>query len=151
MHGTRIEFASTPTDADFCPTLAKIRIFKRHQQLGMRAGDPLAVYRKYKGSKLGTHFLKAGVEKKLNDAGRACYAANNKCKYFHMKWTCHSGRIGATALLFAKHRDVLLIKTRLRWASDKFEVYIRHTPILEKLHAEAEKATLMHTSMHKFG
>jgi len=137
LHGTRIEFLSTPDDADFCPTRAKIRILQRHQRLGMNDGDPLAVYRKQKGSKRGTHFLKSGVEKRLNEAGKACYAADKTCKRFAMKWTCHSGRIGATALLFAKHRDPLLIKNRLRWESDKFEVYIRHTPILAKLHAEA--------------
>ena len=103
----------------------------------MLIGDPLVVYKKYKGSKIGTHFLKVGVEKKLNEAGRACYAADNTCKRFHMKWTCHSGCIGATALLFAKHRYPLLIKNRLRWASDKFEVYIRHTHIVARLHTEA--------------
>jgi len=137
LHGTRIEFLSTPKDADFCPTLAKIRILQRHHRLGMKEGDPLAVYKKYKGSKQGTHFIKSGVEKRLNEAGRACYASNSTCNRFNMKWTCHSGRIGATALLFALHRDPLLIKNRLRWASDKFEVYIRHTPILARLHAEA--------------
>lgn len=137
LHGVRIEFLSTPGDAAFCPTLAKLRILHRHQRLGMTPHDPLAVYKKYKGSKLGTHFIKSGVEKRLNEAGRACYAGDTTCNRFHMRWTCHSGRIGATALLFAKHRDPLLIKNRLRWASDKFEVYIRHTPILARLHAEA--------------
>ena len=66
-----------------------------------------------------------------------------------MKWTCHSGRIGATALLFAKHRDLLLIKTRLRWASDKFEVYIRHAPILARLYAEAGNSNIDAYMMHR--
>ena len=62
LHGTRIEFLSTPKDAEFCPTLTKIRILKRYQRLGMLVEDPLAVYRKYKDRKIDTHFLKAGVE-----------------------------------------------------------------------------------------
>ena len=63
LHGTKIEFLSTLEDAAFCPTLAKIRILKRHQRLGMN------IYIKYKGSKIGTNFLKAGVEKKPNETG----------------------------------------------------------------------------------
>ena len=54
-----------------------------------------------------------------------------------MKWTCHSGHIGATALLFVKFKDPLLIKNQLVWACNKFEVYIQHRPILAKLHTKA--------------
>ena len=103
----------------------------------MPASASLAVYKTFKGSNTGTHFIKAGVEEHLNMAGRACYAAGTTCSCFRFKWTCQSGRIGATALLFAKHRDSLLIKNHLQWASDKFEVYICHTPTLACLHAKA--------------
>ena len=59
--------------------------------------------------------------------GKTVYRATAEKSRFVMKWTCHSGRIRATALLFGKYRDPLLIKKRLRWESDKFEVYSLHS------------------------
>ena len=93
----------------------------------MTPGDPLAVYKKYKDSRTGTHFIKSGVEKCLNEAGQACYAADVKGNRFHIEWTYHSDHIGTTMVLFANHQDPLLLKNRLRRAYRKFEVYTRHT------------------------
>ena len=46
---------------------------------------PLAVYKKQKGSKKGTFFLKRGVKKALNKAGRAVYGDEQNQKRFVMK------------------------------------------------------------------
>ena len=108
----------------------------------MPASAPLVVYKKIKGSNTGTHFIKAGVEKRLNEAGQACYAAGAICSCFRFKWMCHSGRIVITALFFAKYCNFLHIKNHLRLESDKFEVYICHTPMLACLHVEAGRTNI---------
>ena len=143
LHGVQIEFLSTPADPAFYPTLTKLPILCRHRRLGMPASAPLAVYKKLKKAVILVHILsKPAWENGLNEAGRVSYVTEATCSRFRFKWTCHSGRIGATALIFVNHRDSLLIKNRLQWASDKLEVYIRHTPILARLHAGAGRTDI---------
>ena len=127
---------------EHCNNKAKLRILDCHKRLGMDPTVPLAVYKKNANSRRGSFFIKRSVEKALNEAGKAIYGSTSEQHRFAMKWTCHSARIGATALLFGKYRKPLLIKTRLRWQSDKFEVYIRYTPILAKMHADATTTDL---------
>ena len=40
-------------------------------------------------------------------------------------------------MLYARFQNKELIKSQLRWASDKWRDYIRYTPVLAGLHARA--------------
>ena len=130
-----IWYKSTPEDPIWCPTRAKLRILARHQRLQMEDNEPLAVYRRNRLSARGSYILRDAAEERMNRAGKACHSnLNVPCT---KKWTLHSCRIGAVALLFARFRDPELIMYQLRWDSDKWREYIRHTPILAGLHAKA--------------
>ena len=106
----------------------------------MKDNEPLAVYRRHPGSKRGSFLTKQGVEMKFQEAGWQCYAPHlpkNECPF---KWTLHSGRIGATVLLFAITQSDTVIQSRLRWMSTKYKDYLRDTPILAAIHAKAYEA-----------
>ena len=137
MHGIIVNFANIDQLPDHCSNQAKLRIMHQHNNMGMDPSTPLAVYKKNKNSRKGSFFTKRGVKRVLNAAGKAIYGNGENQNRFAIKWTCHSACIGATALLFGKYRDPLLIKSQLRWVSDKFKVYIRFTPILARIHADA--------------
>ena len=49
-------------------------------------------------------------------------------------YTCHSPRIGACVLLHCGGSNELTIKTRLRWESDAFSMYLRNVPCLAAQH-----------------
>ena len=101
----------------------------------MKDNEPLAVYQRNWCSKKGSYILRAEAQKRMNEAGKACHSQPGiKCT---KKWTLHSCRIGATALLFARYRDPELLKAQLRWDSEKWREYLRFAPILAGLHAKA--------------
>ena len=80
--------------------------------------------------------LKQNIEKWLNVVGKAIYGKEHVEK-FDEKWICHSICIMATALLFAETESEMIIRNRLRWDSDKWWVYVRHTPVMAKIHSKA--------------
>ena len=134
--GIRILFAKMDKFQEHCCVWAKLRILDQFHRLGGKANTPLTVYKKNKNSKRPSHFLKYGVEKVMNDIGKQVYCTDKETmKRFNQRWTCNSMRM--TALLYGKYQNGLIIKNRLQWASDKFEVYIRHTLVLAKIHANA--------------
>jgi len=49
-------------------------------------------------------------------------------------WTPHSIRVGACVALHEAGAETLLIKNQLRWRSDAFLTYLRHTPKVAHLH-----------------
>ena len=107
-----------------------ISILNRHEDLGMDAAEPLAVYKRNTFSLRGSFITKFEVQRRMTLAARAVYPSTP----FTKKYTLHSCRIGATALLFARYRDPELTRTQLRWDSEKWREYIRFTPINAALH-----------------
>ena len=80
--------------------------------------------------------LKQNIEKWLNLAGKAVYGKEH-LKKNNEKWTCHSIRIMATALLFAETESEMIIHNWLRSDSNKWWIYVRHTPVMAKIHSKA--------------
>ena len=111
------------------------RIVERHFRLDGDPNEPIAIYKRNKKSKAPSFLHKRLVESRLNRASAAVYG--DQVKQLGNNWTLHSIRIGATALLFAETRNELLIRKRLRWDSKKWWAYVRHTPIMAKIHAKA--------------
>jgi len=50
------------------------------------------------------------------------------------RFTNHSIRVGACTLLHCGEADTLTIKTRLRWRSESFMMYLRNMPLLAAIH-----------------
>lgn len=135
-HNTKITYKTLPSTApEWCPTRAMLRILRRHRRLGAPDNKPLAVYKRYPGSKWCSYMTKAEVTRKINNAGRECYSTPGVP--FTKKWTLHSCRIGAVAILYGLYQDAELIRSQLRWDSEKWRAYIRHTPINAVLHGRA--------------
>jgi hypothetical protein len=51
------------------------------------------------------------------------------------RWTSHSVRVGACVALHEAGADPMTIKNRLRWRSDTFMDYLRHTGRMAANHA----------------
>jgi len=131
----RIKYAKMKNNF-FDGIAARKRVVETFYRLKGNEKEPLAIYKKNTNSKLPSFITKSAVEDWLNRAGKAVYGEEH-VKKFQERWTCHSIRIGATALLFAETENEMIIRNRLRWDSDKWWVYVRHTPVMAKLHAKA--------------
>ena len=132
-NNTTVFYASTHDQ--WCPTRAKLNILRRHIELDFDKDTPLAVYNRNYRSIFGSYITRASATRHINEAGKAVYGHIKHTK--GNPWTLHSIRIGATALLYARHRDVELLQLQLRWDSEKWREYIRFTPILAALQAKA--------------
>jgi hypothetical protein len=139
-HGEEVTFASCHEDPDFCVTRAMLRIMRRHKALGVPAHWPLAIYKRNRNSRRPNWFTVGGVDRKLKNLGQAAYGSSEPDAP-KMKFTCHSIRIGACTLMHAAGRDPLDIKSRLRWKSDSFMMYLRDVPRLALNHTKAVTET----------
>ena len=135
MNNQVVFYKSLHDHPEWCSTRAKLEILRRAKRLGVPDDRPLAVYKRNWHSKFPSYMTRKRVTFRLNEAGRAVYYDRNVP--FTKKWTPHSCRIGATALLFARFRDPEIVKTQLRWASEKWREYIRFTPINAGVHSQA--------------
>ena len=132
-HNITVTYAATPEAPMWCPALRMLSILKRHHRLNMRSDQPLAVYKRNPLSNKGSFILKVEVKKRMTRAAKAVYPSTP----FTKNYSCHSCRIGATALLFARYRDPELVRKQLRWDSEIWREYIRFTPINAGLHGNA--------------
>jgi hypothetical protein len=139
-HGEEVTFASCHEDPDFCFTRAMLRILRRHKTFQVPAHWPLAVYKRNRNSRRPNWFTVSGVDRKLKQLGQAAYGSSEPDAP-KMKFTCHSLRIGACMLMHAAGRDPLDIKSRLRWKSDSFMMYLRDVPRLAFNHTKAVTET----------
>ena len=53
------------------------------------------------------------------------------------RFICHSIRVGACVVLHEASQSPDVIKVRLRWCSDAYQMYLRITPKLALLHTQA--------------
>ena len=135
-HNVKIIYKTLPAkDAQWCPTRAMLRILRRQQRLRAPDNKPLAVYLRCPGSRWCSYMTKAEVTRKINNAGRECYSTPGMP--FTTQWTLHSCCIGAVAILYGLYQDPELIRSQLRWDSEKWRAYIRYTPINAVLHGRA--------------
>lgn len=113
-----------------CPVIAMRNILRRADSLGISADAPLAWFSDGKAKQLITDKHITSV---LRQSARKAHAISNDDDL--SRWTAHSIRVGACVLLHEKGADPLFIKSQLRWKSDTFLTYLRHTHVLALRHS----------------
>ena len=114
-----------------CPVIAMKNILRRAESLKLPADAPLAWFHDGKCRHMITDkhiclFLRA--------AARVAHDVVDPEEL--QRWSAHSIRVGACVILHEGGADPMLIKSQLRWKSDTFITYLRHTPMIAKRHSE---------------
>ena len=136
-NGEKIPYDACPTRPDRCPRLALLRIIDRARRLGIPANAPLAQYKDASGSI--SFITDEIIAQYLRQAAKVAHSITDPNELALR--TSHSIRIGACVALRALNHDFVFIKQRLRWRSDSFMMYLRHTPQLAALHSDLFSAT----------
>ena len=124
-----ISFAANPKVPKKCPVAAAVRILDRAERLQVPAHHPIAVFYE---NKRGVYLTDRVVAASLRECAKTVYCLDDQ-KAIN-DYTCHSPRIGACVLLHCGGSNELTIKTRLRWESDAFLMYLRNVPCLAAQH-----------------
>ena len=130
-NGQIIVFSRNIENPDFCVVAAAQRIIARAQRLRVPTHCPIAVY-STKG-KL-QRITDTAVRRSIQSCAQFVHKLTNKNDI--TKFTNHSVRVGACVSLHCGGADTLTIKTRLRWRSDSFAMYLRNTPLLAAAHTK---------------
>lgn len=130
FNGEKIIFAACPAYPSRCPVAATKRIIARAQTLNIPNHVPLAWAMQHGSPHLVTD---TDITRILRHAAAQVY--NITCDDDVTKWTSHSIRVGACVALHESGCDTTFIQNRLRWRSDSFKMYLRHTPMLAFQHA----------------
>ena len=132
-NGESIKYYRTRANPRWCPVRALWSIVQRAIRLGVPVHEPIAKYRNTKGN---THFITDfNVKTILQDAAREAMGIKDKITL--AKWTCHSLRVTAANELHRLGFSDAFIKHRLRWRSDAFQMYLRHTVHAAKMHTKS--------------
>jgi hypothetical protein len=127
-------FTTNTKSPHLCSKAAMQRIISRAKRLGVDGDNPLAVYKKYKGSQSPTWIVRSSVDRLLKLAAAACYELSpTELKTY----SSHSLRVGASVILNAAGFSEMDIMSRLRWKSDAYKVYLRNITILAAKHSQA--------------
>lgn len=113
-----------------CPVIAMRNILSRAEILGIPATAPLAWFLNDTGKQLITDKHICMI---LRRAARNAHEVLNDDDL--QRWSAHSIRVGACVLLHEKGADPMFIKSQLRWKSDTFLTYLRHTHMLALRHS----------------
>lgn len=131
-----IPYARNDTDTSRCVIRAMLNIRRRAQLLHIPKNYPLGIARQGKT----VFFLTDNhISDSLQTAARIVHKI--KCKKKLSKYSSHSWRVMACVILYAAHKPTEFIKSRLRWKSECFKMYLRHIQVLGKLHNEAVPGT----------
>ena len=132
-NGEGIKYYKDTENPRWCPCRAIWNILRRAIRLSIPAREPLA---KYKDDKGKCFFI---TDK---DVKRTLQAAATKVlgitdKKVLSRWTCHSMRVTAANELHRLGFSDMFIKHRLRWKSNAFLDYLRHTIHIARNHTKA--------------
>ena len=115
-----------------CPVQAMLRIWSRAHRLKLSPSDPLAVGERHGAILFLTEAL---INAHIKSAAKAVYNITNPSDL--KRYTSHSARVGAAVHLHLAGKDATFIKTRLRWRSDTFLLYLRNVIELAEQHVTA--------------
>ena len=91
---------------------------------------PLAVYRDANGSIY--HITSTDVEITMQDLAKTVYNITAKAEL--KKWSCHSLRVGACCILWAKGHSGEFIQRALRWKGETWKDYVRDLLVQSNQH-----------------
>ena len=132
-NGEIIKYYRDYENPHWCPVRALWNISRRAIRLGIPAHEPIA---KYKDTKNKVYFITDfDVKTLLQKAAKEALGITDK--KILSKWTCHSLRVTAANELHSRGFSDAFIKHRLRWRSDAFQVYLRHTIHAARLHTKS--------------
>ena len=132
-NGEIIKYYKDPYNKKWCPCRALWNIYRRAIRLGIPSHEPIA---KYKDEEGNVYFITdKDVSTILQDAARV--KLNIKDAKVLSKWTTHSLRVTAANELHRLGFSDAFIRQRLRWKSDAFMRYLRHTIHVARSHTQA--------------
>jgi hypothetical protein len=132
-NGETIKYYEDEINVRWCPCSALWNIALRAVRLGIPAHEPIAQHLTDKGDR---HFITdKDVKSILQDAAKQTLGITDRNVL--ARWTCHSLRVTAANELHRLGFSDLYIKLRLRWKSDAFMNYLRHTVHVARNHTKA--------------
>ena len=130
-NGEIIKYYVNPRSTKWCPALALWRIKQRAKRLGIPKHEPIAKYLSTNGKCL--FITDYDVKTILQQAAREKLGI--KCTKALSRWTSHSLQVTAANELHRLGFNTLFIQQRLRWRSDAFMKYLRHTIHVARKHS----------------
>jgi len=132
-NGETIKYYEDEINIRWCPCSALWNIALRAIRLCIPANEPIAQHLTNKGDR---HFITdKDVKSILQDAAKRALGITDRNVL--ARWTCHSLRVTAANELHRLGFSDLYIKLRLRWKSDAFMKYLRHTIHVARNHTKA--------------
>ena len=131
-NGETIKYYKDNKNTKWCPCRAIWNIFQRAKRLGIPAHEPIAKYK----DKKGKIFFITDKDVKTILQSAAKEVLNITDETILSKWTSHSLRVTAANELHRLGFSDAFIKQRLRWRSDVFMIYPRHTIHVARQHSQ---------------
>ena len=145
-NGEIVKYYANPLSTKWCPAYALWRIKHRAVKLKIPMCEPIAKYKTSEGKVL--FITDKHVKTILQQAAKEKMGITDPA--ILSKWTSHSQRVTAANELHRLGFNALFIKHRLRWKSDAFIKYLRHTIHVARKHTAAmslnESNLKLHTS-----
>ena len=130
QNGEKVLYGSSQGNPTRCPVTAMRNILCRADRLKLPPDAPLAWFAEGKQRHLITDKHICSI---LRPTAREVYGIDNLDDL--KRWSSHSIRVGACVLLHEQGAEPMLIQNQLRWRSDAFLTYLRHTPMVALRHA----------------
>ena len=147
-NGKIIKYYVNLHSKQWCPAFALWRIKQRARRLEIPEIEPIAKYSSTKGECLfiTDHDVKTILQQSAREK------LGIKCAKALSRWTSHSLRVTAANELHRLGFNTLFIQHCLRWRSDAFMKYLRHTIHVARKHSEImslnnENLTLRHSNL----
>ena len=134
QNGQEIDFADDASNPEYSPTRASLRIYQRSTRLEVKDHEPMAVFKnRFGATKYITDSMVNDLLRRSAVAVLGLKASDPAVKL----WSTHSIRVTAANLLHRAQLSDSYIKTRLRWLSSSFLMYLRNTIYAADAHVKA--------------
>ena len=147
-NGETLKYYRDRKNEKWCPCRALWNIVQHAICLGVKAHEPLGQYRDDRGRVF--YIRDTDVNKQLQDAAKTKLGITDTEDL--SRWTTHSLRVTASNELHRLGFHSHFIMHRLRWKSETFMRYLRHTIHVARQHTEAmnlskQNLTLEHSNI----
>ena len=144
-NGEAIKYYKDDLNKVWCPCKAIWNIIQRAARLRIKKNEPIAKYQDEKGHV----FFITDKDVKIILQEAAKEMLNITDEKVLSKWTSHSLRVTAANELHRLGFSAAFIQHRLRWRSDAFMVYLRHTIHVARNHTKEMSMSLQNLTLRK--
>ena len=136
-NGQTITWVRDEKNPSLCPVAAALRIYERSIKLRLKADEPMGAYLKTTKTKKRSRVFITGP--KISDLFKsvASEAYPDITPDELRRFSAHAIRVSAAVILQIAGKEKDFIQSRLRWASEAYQMYLRDTTILACRHIEA--------------